>query len=146
MKSEPEEFSISDLKKVHTTLWTGVRNYQARNFMKDQMKLDDKVLFYHSNADPTGVAGLATVSKLGQIDPLQFDCKSEYYDASSTTQNPRWLCVEIKFEKEFEKFISLNKLRSYNEIEDLLLFKRGQRLSIQPLTKKQFDFILNLAR
>jgi len=145
MKSEPEEFSIEDLKRIQTTLWTGVRNYQARNFMKDQMQIGDKVLFYHSNAKPPGIAGLAKVSKLNQVDPTQFDAKSDYYDPKSKLESPRWYCVEVKFEQQFPRLLSLEELRHHSALEDMLLFKRGQRLSIQPVAADHFHYICQLA-
>ena len=145
MKSEPDEFSITDLKHNTVTLWTGVRNYQARNFMKDQMQVGDWVVFYHSNAEPPGIAGLARVSKLDQVDPTQFDPKSDYYDPKSTPENPRWICVEIKYSKRFPELLSLAELRTHQPLSDMLLFKKGQRLSIQPLTQKHFEYICELA-
>lgn len=141
MKSEPEEFSIDDLRKNKKTLWTGVRNYQARNFMVQSMKKGDGVLFYHSNAQPSGIAGLARVSEVGLVDPTQFDSKSDYYDPKSTPGAPRWFCAEIEYESHFKRFLSLDDLRKCKEIENLLLFKKGQRLSIQPLNALEFEFI-----
>lgn len=145
MKSEPEEFSIEDLKRSQTTLWTGVRNYQARNFMKNQMQIGDLVLFYHSNANPPGVAGIAKVSKLNQVDPTQFDKNSDYFDAQSKPEWPRWYCVEVQFERQFSRFLSLHELKSHKALSDMLLFKKGQRLSIQPVTSAQFQYICYLA-
>jgi predicted RNA-binding protein with PUA-like domain len=146
MKSEPDEFSIDDLKRNKTTLWTGVRNYQARNFMKDQMKLGDSILFYHSNAEPPGVAGLAKVSKLNLVDPTQFDKKSDYFDPKVKPDQPRWFCVEVEFEKKFSELLSLAELRNHKPLEDMLLFKKGQRLSIQPVTQSHFDYICKLVK
>ena len=97
MKSEPDVFSIDDLKKQKQTTWDGVRNYQARNFMMNDMQVGDLVLFYHSNAKPPGIAGLATVSKKAEPDPTQFDKKSEYFDPKATKEKPRWFCVKVKF-------------------------------------------------
>lgn len=144
MKSEPEECSIDDLKKQKTTLWTGVRNYQARNFMTQQMQLGDLVLFYHSNATPSGIAGLAKVCKLATPDPTQFDKKSDYYDAKSKPEAPRWHCVELEFKSKFKNFLALGDLRSIKEIKEMLLFKPGQRLSIQPVAPDHFHFICKL--
>ncbi len=146
MKSEPEEFSIFDLERLNTTLWTGVRNYQARNFMKDKMKIGDQVLFYHSNATPPGVAGLAKVTGTGLVDPLQFDKSSDYYDQKSTPDNPRWVCAEISFVFRFKHFVSLPEIRSTQGLENLLLVKKGQRLSIQPVNTMDFNLIVALGQ
>jgi predicted RNA-binding protein with PUA-like domain len=145
MKSEPDVFSIDDLKQKKTTLWDGVRNYQARNFMTASMQLGDVVLFYHSNAEPPGIAGLAKISRLAQPDPSQFDKKSEYYDPKATEQSPRWFCVQVEFVKKFSKIISLDELRNHKALQSMLVIKKGQRLSIQPVTKAEFDVIHKLA-
>src|SRR5690606_27389126 len=107
MKSEPEVFSISDLERDGRTLWEGVRNYQARNFMMNDMKVGDEVLFYHSNAEPPGVAGIAQVSSAAVPDPTAFDKKSEYFEPKATKENPRWFCVEVKFVKKFKAVLPL---------------------------------------
>lgn len=146
MKSEPDVFSIDDLKQKKTTLWDGVRNYQARNFMMKDMRVGDVVLFYHSNAEPPGIAGLAKISHLAQPDPSQFDKKSEYYDAKATPQAPRWFGVTVEFVKKFKTLISLDEIRSHKELQSMLVIKKGQRLSIQPVTKAEFDVIQKLAR
>lgn len=146
MKSEPDVFSIQDLKKKGDSLWDGVRNYQARNFMRDDMKKGDQVLFYHSNATPPGIAGLAEVSSdKAFADPTQFDKKSEYYDSKATKEAPRWQCVKVRFKKAFTNLISLDELRKHSSLENMPLFNRS-RLSIQPVTKKQFDYILKLTK
>lgn len=141
MKSEPDVFSIDQLKSEKTTLWDGVRNYQARNFMMNDMKVGDLVLFYHSNAKPPGIAGIATISKKAQPDPTCYNPKSEYYDPKSTKENPRWFCVEVKYKKKFKELIPLEELRSTKSLKDLLVIKKGQRLSIQPVEKKHYDII-----
>ncbi len=146
MKSEPDVFSIDDLKQKKTTLWDGVRNYQARNFMMNDMRVGDVVLFYHSNAEPPGIAGLAKISHLAQPDPSQFDKKSEYYDAKATPHAPRWFGVTVEFVKKFKTLISLEDIRSHKELQSMLVIKKGQRLSIQPVTKAEFDVIQKLAR
>ncbi len=138
MKSEPPDFSVDDLAKVKKTLWTGVRNYQARNFMITDMKVGDAVLFYHSNAEPPGVVGLARVSQRAQPDPTQFDKTSKYYDESSDKKHPRWSCVEIEFVSKFPEIISLQKIKSNPKLKTMELLKRGNRLSIQPVTAQQF--------
>ena len=145
MKSEPDVFSIDDLKQKKTTLWDGVRNYQARNFMTKDMQLGDMVLFYHSNAEPPGIAGLAKISSLAQPDPSQFDKKSEYYDPKATEQSPRWFCVKVEFVQKFSQIISLDELRNHKSLQSMLVIKKGQRLSIQPVTKAEFDVIHKLA-
>ena len=141
MKTEPDVFSISDLKKNKTTLWEGVRNYQARNFMMNDMLPHDEVLFYHSNAEPSGIAGLATVSKKAIPDPAQFDKKSEYYDSKATKEKPNWFCVEVKYSNTFKKVLSLAELKTIKELSEMLVIKKGQRLSIQPVSEKDFRFI-----
>jgi len=141
MKTEPDVFSIDDLKKNKTTLWEGVRNYQARNFMSQEMNINDEVLFYHSNANPSGIVGLATVSKKAIADPLQFDPRSDYYDAKATPAKPIWFCVEIKYKKSFKKILSLSDLKIITELSNMMVIKKGQRLSIQPVTAKDFSFI-----
>jgi predicted RNA-binding protein with PUA-like domain len=139
MKSEPESYSLSDLKKDGATLWTGVRNYQARNFMSKDMQVGDWVLFYHSSTEPTGVAGLAQVSKIAQPDPTQFDKKSQFYDEKATKDKPNWFCVEVKFISQFKNFVSLQALRDEKSLADMQVLKKGQRLSIQPVTDKEFE-------
>lgn len=144
MKSEPDVFSIDQLKKEKKSLWDGVRNYQARNFMMNDMKKGDQVLFYHSNAKPPGVAGVAQISKEAQPDPTQFNKKSEYFDPKASADNPRWFCVEVGYKAKFKNFVSLDELRHKKGLEDMLVIKKGQRLSIQPLTKKQFDVVCKM--
>lgn len=141
MKTEPEVFSIDDLNKNKTTLWEGVRNYQARNFMMKDMKLKDLVLFYHSNATPSGIAGIAEVSKLAIPDPTQFDKNSEYYDKKATKEKPIWFCIEVKFVKKFTELIALDQLKKEKTLQDMLVIKKGQRLSIQPVTEKEYQWI-----
>ena len=141
MKSEPDVFSIDDLAKDKTTWWGGVRNYQARNFMMNDMKEGDWVLFYHSSAEPPGVAGLAKISKAAAPDETQFDKKSEYYDPKATKEKPIWFCVQLQFAKKFKNLVSLQELRDNPKLKDLLVLKKGQRLSIQPVTKEHFEII-----
>lgn len=146
MKSEPDVFSIDDLKTKKTSLWDGVRNYQARNFMTKDMKLGDQVLFYHSNAEPSGIFGIAKVSKLAQPDPSQFDKKSEYFDPKATKEKPIWFCVEVAFVEKFKHHLSLAEIKNDPTLKDMLVIKRGQRLSIQPVSQKDFDYICSLCR
>ena len=138
MKSEPDVYSIDHLKKDGTTWWTGVRNYQARNFMMNEMKVGDWVLFYHSNAEPPGVAGLAQVSKSAEPDSLQFDKKSEYFDPKASKEKPIWFCVQVKYAGHFKHLVSLDDLRKEKSLSEMFVLKKGQRLSIQPVTEKEF--------
>ncbi len=145
MKSEPDVYSIDHLAKDKTTWWENVRNYQARNFMMKDMQLGDLVLFYHSNAEPPGIAGIAEVSKLAEADQNQFDKKSEYYDAKASKENPIWFCVQVRFKKKFKKLIPLSELKNEKPLAEMLVLKKGQRLSIQPVLEKEFAHILKLA-
>ncbi len=139
MKSEPDVYSIDHLKKDKTTWWEGVRNYQARNFMMNGMKAGDEVLFYHSNAEPPGVAGLAEITKEAAPDATQFDPKSEYHDEKSTKANPRWMCVQVGFKAKFKDLVSLEALRGEKSLAEMPVLKKGQRLSVQPVTKAEFE-------
>ena len=147
MKSEPSVFSIEDLKKApeQTAPWDGVRNYQARNFMR-QMQLGDLILFYHSNCDIPGIVGIAKVSRLVYPDFTAWDPLSHYYDPKSTPDNPRWDMVDVQFVKQFEKTLSLKSLYLHNELQDMPLVRKGNRLSVMPVTASQWDFILNLCK
>lgn len=146
MKSEPDVFSIDDLKNQKQTTWDGVRNYQARNFMMNDMQVGDLVLFYHSNAKPPGIAGLATVSKKAEPDPTQFDKKSEYFDPKATKEKPRWFCVKVKFKEKFKDLIPLEEIKSEKALKDMLVVQKGQRLSIQPVKEKDYKHILKMAK
>ncbi len=146
MKSEPDVFSIDDLAKVKASLWDGVRNYQARNFMTSGMQIGDEVLFYHSNAEPSGIAGRARVVGAAEPDPSQFDKKSEYYDPKALRATPRWFGIKVAFVEKFPKVISLVDLRQEKPLKDILVIKRGQRLSIQPVTEKEFQWICQMAK
>lgn len=144
MKSEPDVFSIEHLKKDKTTWWEGVRNYQARNFMMNDMNPGDQVLFYHSNATPPGLAGIAEVSKSAEPDKLQFDKKSEYYDAKASVAKPQWYCVQLKYVSSFKNFISLDDIKNDPACSEMLVIKKGQRLSIQPVTEKEFKHLCKI--
>lgn len=141
MKSEPDVYSIEDLAKDKTTWWEGVRNYQARNFMLKNMQLGDEVLFYHSNAEPSGIAGIAKVSKEAIPDKLQFDKKSEYFDPKATQEKPNWFCVQVQFVAHFKNFIPLDEIRQHKALKNMLVIKKGQRLSIQPVNKDEFEYL-----
>ena len=147
MKTEPEVYSIDDLanEKNKTTCWDGVRNYQARNFMRDEMKIGDQVLVYHSNAKPPGVVGIASIAKESYVDPTAFDKNDKHYDPKSKAENPRWFMVDIKLERKFEVLISLDFLRTVKSLEGMELLRKGSRLSVQPVTKKQFSAIVKIA-
>jgi len=145
MKSEPEVFSIADLEQAGTTGWEGVRNYQARNFMRDAMKAGDLVLFYHSNAEPSGVAGVAKIAGEPVPDPSQFDKKSEYYDATSPKDEPRWVMSQVAFMERFAKVVPLEVLKADKSLEGMPLLAKGQRLSVQPVTPAHFARVLKLA-
>ncbi len=144
MKSEPDVFSIDQLRKDKTSLWDGVRNYQARNFMMNDMKVGDHVLFYHSNAKPPGVAGIAKISRDAIPDPSQFKKNGEYFDPKASKEKPRWFCVEVAFHTQFSNLVALDDLRTKKGLEDMLVIKKGQRLSIQPVTKKEFDIVCKM--
>ncbi len=146
MKSEPNTYSIYDLKKSGKDLWDGVRNYQARNFMMKDMQIDDEVLFYHSNANPPAVVGLALVSKKAVPDATAFDSKSQYYDPLSTKQKPRWYCVEVKFKALFKNSIPLQKLKGEKKLSKMLLLQKGQRLSVLPVTKQEYMHIVKMSK
>jgi len=142
MKSEPDVFSIEDLARKKKTSWDGVRNYQARNFMRDVMRVGDMVLFYHSNASPPGVAGLARVCREAHPDLTAQDPSSPYYDPKATPENPIWMMVDVEFVRRFPEIIPLDTLKSDPALKDMLVIKRGMRLSVQPVEKKHFDRIV----
>ena len=146
MKSEPDVFSIEDLKKAPGQLecWDGVRNYQARNFMRDEMKKGDLVLFYHSNATPPGVAGIAEVSREGYPDHTAFDPQSPYYDPKSSPDNPRWTMVDVKFKKQFSRLVSLEELKNQTCLKNMKILQKGNRLSITPVTQTEFEYIAKM--
>ncbi len=144
MKSEPDEFSIDDLERAGREPWTGVRNYQARNFMRDLMRPGDGVLFYHSSCAKPGVVGLAEVASTAYPDPTQFDSDSEYFDPKSSPQQPRWVLVEVAFRRKLTRPIPLSRLRQEPALADFALLQRGNRLSILPLTAAQWKLILAL--
>jgi predicted RNA-binding protein with PUA-like domain len=143
MKSEPDEFSLADLQKRRREPWTGVRNYQARNFMR-AAKQGDVVLFYHSNCTEPGIVGLAEVTQTAFPDPTQFDKKSDYYDAKSTADNPRWSCVEVGYVETFRRLVSLEDLRQSPALKSLLILRPGNRLSVTPVTAQEFREIKKL--
>jgi predicted RNA-binding protein with PUA-like domain len=146
MKSEPDAFGIDDLKnqKNQTEHWDGVRNYQARNFMRDQMKKGDQIFFYHSNCKQPGIVGIAKVAKEAYPDHTAFDPEAKYYDPKSDPDNPRWFMVDVKFVRKLKRTITLEELKQMPDLEDFPLVRRGNRLSIMPVTKEQWEIILGL--
>lgn len=144
IKSEPTAYSIDDLKSDKSTLWEGVRNYQARNFMTKEMKVGDEALFYHSNAEPPGAAGIAEVSGPAEPDPTQFDRSDSHYDPKATPANPIWYCVRVKFKQKFARQVSLPELRERKELQNMVLLRKGSRLSIQPVTEREFRLVSKL--
>ncbi len=145
MKSEPDVFSIDDLARKKSEPWNGVRNYQARNFMR-AMKRGDRALFYHSNADEIGVVGVMEISREAYPDPTQFEKKSEYFDAKSSPTDPRWSMVDVSFVEKFPAVVTLETLRAQKGLEGLLLLQKGTRLSVIPVERKHYDLVLKLAR
>ena len=141
MKSEPDAYSIDTLKKDGVTLWDGIRNYQARNFMR-RMAIGDKVFFYHSNCKPPGIVGFMEVIDLNIVDPTQFQRESVYYDPKSNRENPKWDCVKVKYLFKANKFLSLPELKVLFNEKELLLVKKGNRLSIIPVEPKVASLIL----
>lgn len=146
VKSEPSDYSFAQFKKDGRIGWTGVRNYQARNTMRDSMKLGDGVLFYHSSTEPTAVVGSAEVSRESYPDPAQFDKKSDYYDAKSKPDAPTWMMVEIKFVEEFAKPVTLAQIKSTKGLEKMRLVQKGSRLSVQPVSAEEWAIICKLGR
>jgi len=144
MKSEPDVYSIDDFAKDGTTHWDGVRNFKARNYMRS-MAVGDGVLFYHSNADPKAIVGVARVSKEAYPDSTQFDKKSDYYEPKATKEKPYWSMVEIEFVRKLDEPQSLEKLREVKELQGMALLKKGQRLSVQPVTEDEWKTICSLA-
>lgn len=146
MKSEPDEFSIDDLAAAprKTSPWTGIRNYQARNYMRDDMKLGDLALFYHSSCPEPGVCGIVKVSRLAYPDETQFDPKSPYHDPKSTRDNPRWVHVDVELVRK-TRLIGLPELRAHSELAEMVILRRGNRLSITPVSADEWRFITKLA-
>ena len=146
MKTEPDDFSIDDLQRVGIEPWTGVRNYQARNFMRDGMQVGDGVLFYHSSCDMPGIYGLAEVATAAYPDPSQFSKKSKYFDEKSSPDAPRWFLVDVRYVRTLEQPITLDKIRQHAEKlgEEFALIRRGTRLSVMPVSAAQWKTLLTL--
>ncbi|MCH9625848.1 MAG: hypothetical protein S4CHLAM123_10320 [Chlamydiales bacterium] len=146
MKSEPSCFSIDDLKRIKKSPWDGVRNYQARNFMRDDMKIGDLVLFYHSNAKPSGIVGLGKVASKPYPDPTAFDPNEGHFDPKSDPDNPTWILVDIAFEEKYPEILPLQELKKIPDLDGMLLLKKGCRLSVQPVEKKHFTHVQSLKK
>lgn len=145
MKSEPDTFSIDDLKRVKKTAWEGVRNYTARNFMRDSMQIGDPVLFYHSNAEPPAVVGLARVASAPYPDASAFDRKSPYYDEKSKREAPQWMLVDVAFVEKLPAPVPLDRLRGDPALQGMLVTLKGQRLSVQPVARAHFERVATVA-
>jgi predicted RNA-binding protein with PUA-like domain len=147
-KSEPDAFSIDDLAKApkQTSGWDGVRNYQARNMLRDSIKKGDLAFFYYSSCDVPGIAGIVSIAREGHPDLTAFDAKHDHYDPDSKKEAPRWFVVDVKLVRKFERIITLDELRAHadKKLKDFVLLRRGNRLSVMPVTKKDWDFILTL--
>ena len=146
MKSEPDVYGIDDLKNAprKTDHWDGVRNYQARNMMRDQMKKGDLAFFYHSNCPEPAIVGIMEIVREGYPDHTAFDPESKYFDPKSDPDNPRWYMVDVRYKRKLKRPIPLAELKTYRELEDMPLVRRGNRLSIMPVTEEQWNFILSL--
>jgi predicted RNA-binding protein with PUA-like domain len=145
MKSEPQVYSIDDLRRDGTTSWEGVRNYQARNFLRDDAQPGDRVLYYHSNADPPAVAGLARVARAGYPDPSALDPASDYYDPKATADDPRWYMVDVEWVETFPRPVPLDALRGTPGLEKMLVINKS-RLSVQPVTDDEYEIVVRLGR
>ncbi len=141
MKSEPAAYSIDDLERERRTYWDGVRNFQARNFLRDSMKKGDPVLFYHSNAEPSGVAGVARIAREGYPDPSQWDPKDVHFDPRAAKEKPLWYVVDVEFVEKFRSFVPLEALKAERGLKDMLVTRRGTRLSVQPVAKGHFETV-----
>ncbi|MAI32239.1 MAG: EVE domain-containing protein [Rhodopirellula sp.] len=148
MKTEPTTYSIEDLEREsnQTTCWEGVRNYQARNLLRDDIQEGDRVLFYHSACKEPAVVGTAVVSRPGYPDSHAFDKRSKYYDAKSDPDNPRWYMVDVKLEQKFDAPVTLASLREKASLKEMVLLQKGSRLSVQPVKKREFDIVLKMAK
>ncbi len=144
MKSEPDVYSFDDLRKEKTDHWDGIRNFQARNFMRDQMQKGDQAFFYHSNCAEPGIVGIMRIHKTAYPDFTAFDPKQKYYDPKSAPDNPRWYMVDVKYGRKLKRFITLHELKLHKALANMRLLQRGNRLSILPIEKKEWDYILNL--
>jgi predicted RNA-binding protein with PUA-like domain len=146
LKCEPEAYTIDDLERDGTTTWEGVRNFQARNSMRDDMKPGDGVLFYASNAEPSGVTGVAEIARGGYPDPYAFEPGHKYFDPKSNPANPTWMMVDVRFVEKFPDIVPLAVLKETRGLQDMVVTQKGSRLSVQPVTKKEFEIVVKLGR
>ena len=144
IKSEPDVFSIDDLAKSKTTHWDGVRNYQARNFIRDEIKIGDKVIFYHSNAEPPAAVGICEIIKEAHPDFSAFDPEDSHYDPKSKKDSPTWFMFNVKFVKKFSRPVSITEIKANKKLQKMSLVQRGNRLSVMPVTKDEFDEIVRM--
>jgi len=144
MKSEPSEYSIDDLRRQKVGMWDGVRNYQVRNMFRDEMKKGDSALFYHSSTDEVGVVGEMTIHSDAYPDPTQFAKQHDHYDALSNNSDPRWLCVDVLFVRKFPKIVTLATMRGDKQLKDVRILEKGSRLSVVPLTRREYERIVSL--
>ena len=144
MKSEPDAYSIDDLERDKREPWDGIRNYQARNMMRDDMKVGDKVFFYHSNCKEPGVVGIMKVASKPYPDPTQFDPDSNYYDAKSNPDEPRWILVDVAFVRKTKRTVTLQEIKGHPGLDDMILTRKGNRLSVMPVSQEHWDIILGL--
>jgi len=146
MKCEPESYSIDDLERDGTTTWEGVRNYQARNFLRDDMKVGDRVLFYASGGEPPGVTGVAEICKAGYPDHFAWKKGHHYFDPKSDPAKPTWYMVDLKFVEKFREIVSISEIKAMAGLEKMMVVQRGSRLSVQPATKEEFDTVVQMGR
>lgn len=148
MKSEPETFGIDHLAKCpkQTHYWDGVRNYQARNMIRDDMKVGDMAFFYHSNATPPGIAGIMRITRAAYPDPTQFDAHSKYYDPKATPEKPRWCVVDVTLVEKFKHYIPIDELRQESGLTNMQVLRKGNRLSITPVTEEEWEIIMEMAK
>ena len=144
MKNEPEDYSIDDLKKDKIEPWDGIRNYQVRNMIRDDMSVGDLAFFYHSNCDEPGIYGIMTINSEAYADHTAFDKKAKYYDSKSNRENPTWLMVDVKYKRKMKNTITLKELKSHRKLQNMKVVQRGNRLSITEVDKKDWDYILSL--
>ncbi len=144
MKSEPDTYSIDDLQSFGVDHWDGIRNYQVRNFFRDQMQVGDQAFFYHSNCKVPGIVGTMEIASKAYPDHTAFDPSEKYFDSKSDPENPRWLMVDVRYIRHLDRMITLGELRLQKQIADMKLLQRGNRLSVLPLSKKEWQYILNM--
>lgn len=145
MKTEPDSFGIDDLERVKIEPWTGVRNFMARNYMRDEMQVGDGVLFYHSNAEPSGVAGLGQIHRTGVVDDTQFEPSSKYYDPKAKREAPTWICVDVSFVAKFPRLVALSELHGEARLAGMLVIRKGMRLSVMPVERGHYEVVKEMS-